>query len=507
MNRYGHIVSALASACLLVFAGCSAATDSGGSSSDAGKPAEEHRLDPSVQRTPKASRSLTLAADWQPPAPTRTQAARLKARVQPQKAFGVPTRTLGAQPTDADLRASMIFSEPLRPVVGTSTATETDALASALREPTHDDRGVSALQRFTEAHPQSRWAPAIHLHIGAISYGTGYFQDALAHWKAAWELAKAGEDDISKELANQALAEYAKMNARIGRMTEVASALTEAQGRTLMGDARVKIESASEGLWAMQNRPGISFQCGPYALLSVAQELKPDAAKKTTSFLARHPSPTTGFSLPEVQRMSSELGLTLQLARRDAGAVVIVPAVVHWKLGHFGALVRERSGTYVLKDPTFGNETSLSRQALDEESSGYFLVPAGPLPAGWKRATTAETAHLYGRGYTVNIDPDDTSPDDPSPPPQCPGAGPTPSPLAMATYRFHILAANLHIEDTPVAYATAVGPSVRVNVAYNHREAGQPTTIDFTSFGPQFVSNWVSYLVDNPTNEIGRAHV
>src|SRR5262249_17408062 len=59
--------------------------------------------------------------------------------------------------------------------------------------------------------------------------------------------------------------------------------------------------------------------------------------------------------------------------------------------------------------------------------------------------------------------------------------------------------AAVHIEDTPVGYAASFGPDVRVRVAYNQREAGQPTTLDFTNFGPLFVSNWISYLVDNTT--------
>lgn len=70
----------------------------------------------------------------------------------------------------------------------------------------------------------------------------------------------------------------------------------------------------------------------------------------------------------------------------------------------------------------------------------------------------------------------------------------------MAVYRLHLLAASLHIEDTPVSYQAAFGPDVRVRLAYNQRESDQPTSLDFTNFGPQSVSNWVSYLTDNPSN-------
>ena len=152
MNRFGHhLLSALASACLLALSGCSGATDSGGPSSDAGKPAEEHPFDPTSPRTAQVSKSLTLAPDWKPPAPTRTRPAPAKSRVQPAKHYGVPTRSVGLHPSDAEIGAVPRFMEPLRPVPGASSAEETNALALALREEQHDDRGVEALQRFTEA--------------------------------------------------------------------------------------------------------------------------------------------------------------------------------------------------------------------------------------------------------------------------------------------------------------------------------------------------------------------
>lgn len=466
--------------------------------------------DPTAHREPAPSRSLTLSADWQPPAPTRTLPARPVARVVPGKDYGVPTPTLGLRPSDAEIAAATLFPEPLRPVPGESSEAEAEALALAVREEADDDRGIAALERFIEAFPKSRWVPGIHLNLGTISYSTGYFQDALAHWKAAWELAKAGEDGASQQIANQALAEYAKMNARIGRTTELDRLLREAQSRIFMGDARTKIEGAAEGLWTMQHRPEVSFLCGPYALSNVAQALRPDSAKKVLATLETIRSPVTGFSVAEVHRMSGGFGLDLQIARRDPGAAVIVPAVVHWKVGHFGALVRESDGRFRLQDPTFRNDVWLSEDALDREASGYFLVPAGALPSGWTRATAEEAADVYGRGYTTGFDDGDSGPDDDGAgggPAPCDGPAPNgPEPgddgpgLPMATYRFHTLLASVHIEDTPVGYAAASGPDVRVRVAYNQREANQPATMTFTNFGPQFVSNWVSYLIDNTSS-------
>ncbi len=480
----------LAIVCWLALVACSGATDS--KTSPSAGPSESAKLafDPRLPRTPTPSKSLTMAPDWQPPAPTRTAPARTLRRVTPSKRWGVPTRNVGLHPSDADLRAVSFMLEPLRPTPGTSTDAETDALAAALRVEWKNDRRSEALERFLEAYPASRWATALHVNLGAMAYDKGYFQDALTHWRAGWQLAKTGDDDVSRDLANLALAESAKMNARIGRVDELESLLAEAQKRTLMGDARTKIEAAAEGAWMMRNRPGDSFRCGPYALLNIAKEQTGDLGKKAATFLEHTQSPRSGFSIPEVHRMSAELGLKLQIAKRDVGAPVIVPAVVHWKLGHFAAVVREANGQLLLKDPTFGHDLWITAKTLDREASGYFLVPAAtPLPSGWSRADITETAQLFGKGFTA-LNGGNTGGVDHKVGGLCQSDRGS---LAMATYRFHTLAASLHIEDTPVGYDAAYGPDVRVQVAYNQREAGQPTAIDFTNFGPQFVSNWVSY--------------
>ena len=62
------------------------------------------------------------------------------------------------------------------------------------------------------------------------------------------------------------------------------------------------------------------------------------------------------------------------------------------------ALVRHAGNLYELNDPTFGNKTWAAREALEAETSGYFLVPAGPLPAGWRPVDQKEGAAEWGKG-------------------------------------------------------------------------------------------------------------
>ncbi|MFX5583134.1 hypothetical protein ABTE20_21245, partial [Acinetobacter baumannii] len=44
---------------------------------------------------------------------------------------------------------------------------------------------------------------------------------------------------------------------------------------------------------------------------------------------------------------------------------------------------------------------------FDSETDGYFLVPNGPLPSGWRSVSHDEAANIWGRE-----DPDKTGPND-----------------------------------------------------------------------------------------------
>jgi hypothetical protein len=67
-----------------------------------------------------------------------------------------------------------------------------------------------------------------------------------------------------------------------------------------------------------------------------------------------------GFSLRQVAELSKKISLNYQMAFREKGGDFIVPSVLHWKVGHFAALVRQEGGKYLLEDPTFGNTRALT---------------------------------------------------------------------------------------------------------------------------------------------------
>lgn len=77
----------------------------------------------------------------------------------------------------------------------------------------------------------------------------------------------------------------------------------------------------------------------------------------------------------------------------------------------------------------------------------------------------------------------------------------------MAAYSIHLMLASLHIEDTPISYRSARGPSVECKISYNQQEANQPQVFAYSNFGPKWTFNWLSYVVDDPTNPAADASV
>ena len=236
-------------------------------------------------------------------------------------------------------------------------------------------------------------------------YNTAHYSLALESWGEAWQLAKGATDAKGKAIADRAVGELVAMHARLGHMTEVEGLLKSVEGRAFSGPATERVANARGGLADMQTRPEISFRCGPLALLRIVLASEPEKAGEVAPIIRNSASTQRGFSLRQVAELSRKIGLNYQMARRANGAAYVVPSVVHWKVGHYAALIRQEGDRYLLQDPTFRNDVWATKTALDEETSGYFVVPAGQLPAGWSPVESAEGDTVWGKGNVGGPDP------------------------------------------------------------------------------------------------------
>lgn len=183
---------------------------------------------------------------------------------------------------------------------------------------------------------------------------------------------------------------------------------------------------------------------------------------------------------------------------------------MHWKVGHFAAIVGKVNGRYHVKDPVFpGQSLWVTPAALDAEASGYFLMPANAqASAEWREVGNSEAATVWGKGQTFNTQPGGAGPQqDPQanwsagPNSATGGCGSSSSTAsAMCVYDIGESTASTTLSDTPVGYVPPIGPSAKVTITYNQREDSQPAVFNFFNVSPKWTLNFLSYVTDDPTN-------
>lgn len=269
--------------------------------------------------------------------------------------------------------------------VGPTTAQEDVDLSTALerygRRKSRDDFG--AYTEFLAGHPGAGWNAGVKVQLGEEYYRTGHFSKALAIWEEVWrERPATGKQRMLPLPFQQAVTSLANLYGRLGRMEPLRQLIAALDGIPLSGQYPQRLKEAQEGLWAMDHHPEAAFRCGPLALARIRAWEHQGVGDDL--LILNSKSTINGICLTDLAQLARDLKMDYQIAFRSPGAKVIMPAVVHWKVGHYAAVVREANGLYLCEDPTFWNNTWASEATLDEEASGYFLVPAGPLPAGWR---------------------------------------------------------------------------------------------------------------------------
>jgi RHS repeat-associated protein len=257
------------------------------------------------------------------------------------------------------------------------------------------------------------------------------------------------------------------------------------------------IEHGKQGLWLIEKHPERSLRCGPVGIDRLLALASPGAPVNPTVEATR--GSAHGTTLRQMWELSQAVGLGLQMAKRaDGGAPIPAPALLHWDVGHFAALLRTEGDRLLIDDPLFGGARWTSRRAVDSEASGFALVPAGELPPGWRPVAPAEGEVVWGMGATNEHDPESFNCDDH----QSGGCnGGLCKRSAMAQYSFHTMLVSLHVYDTPVGYAPPRGPAIQFGVHYHQREVFQPQTFTYWNLGPKWTSEWTSYVTDDPTTE------
>ena len=491
-------------------------------------PKAQAAVPPSVERAEESGNAMALLkAGTAEPAPQEPVVVNTTAPdVEPPPAYP----TFSPIPTDEELIGARVFGEPLIPESGEQNDSENQALAQAITTYLHggDSEALEPLEGVVTSFPQSRWRVAVQANVGSWYAKKGYFTRAQRNLLEAWKLGKHSNTEGVRRLAEFAAGELMLLQSTFDQLDALEALTDEFAGRELSGGITEKLYVAKATLWGLRNDHERAIPSGRVALERVRLD-KHDKAEKEkkdrdSSYkkklferhaeLDRFPADHDGASLSEIQDLADRTDLKLQMAKREnREAEIPIPSVVHLKQGHFTALVEKRGERFRFDDPLLGGELWMSREAFEEEISGFFLIEQGNLRPGWRRANRAEAEPVrgmcaYGIGDVRNTRDQDffcalfgfcgeeeqsAKKDDADVVDECK------TPTGMAQYSFHALRASLHIYDVPLGCQAPRGPSGYFKVTYNQREATQPSTFTFSNLGPRWTFGWLSYVEDDPT--------
>jgi RHS repeat-associated protein len=387
-------------------------------------------------------------------------------------------------PTDAEISRARVFNEPIISLgQGVSSAENMDLATALLAYRNRQDQDdASAIENFLQQHPDSPRSISLQVNLAAHYRRTSQFTKALTKWQQIWTSGKNATDLNGRQIVDQAIGDWASFLVTLGRMNDLKALLAEVNGRDLHGAAAVKISDAGDALWQMEHLPEQTFKCGPYSLSRIQNALDP--SKPIHSEIISEKSTTNGTSLYQNWQLAQKMGLKYQMAKRQPGADIPLPAMVHWKLDHFSALTRMQDGNYRIEDPTF-NQGFVSQKILDEEAD-YFLIPDGPLPTGWSAVTQDEGKAIFGRSTPTAGDP--ASP-----------TGPDGCHNGMAGYSVGLMRISLTMADTPLSYMPPRGPQVGFNLTYAERAVNESGPFSHSNLGNQWGFGWLEYISDDTT--------
>jgi RHS repeat-associated protein len=414
------------------------------------------------------------------------------------------TLTFSAAPTIAEIFQSSVFPEPLVPVGGTPSIQENAALTRVLLN--YHQRGdvqwIAPLMTFLESHPQTPWRASLLVNVAALQRQSGAFARAMTSADGAWLLAKDATDANGRAVADLALAESLTIAATFGQSDMVATRFKTVGNRDIRGTAGARVARARETAAMIASKPEGIIASGPEAvrvLWALQNRRTSDSAVATAISRSDAPLPSAlkglvptarGTSLAEVSELAQRSGLRMQMAKRVDANTVPVPAIMHWKLRHFSAVVEQRGDQYRIVDVALGGSRWIARDTLLDESSGYWLLPN--VPQGWSQVSSADAAVVIGH----SCPPGGAPPRPPCTDPCCckkggGGAG-------MPVYSFNHVTASLLISDQPTTYTAPRGPDVTFTLEYDHRDETQPQIFSYANMGPMWAFKWARFVQEQP---------
>ena len=294
------------------------------------------------------------------------------------------------------------FRQPLQAVgPGFTAADEAVMLSLGIQSLSGPDPMPLAdfLDDFIAENPDSVWTPSLRINLGRFYYDEGAYTKALTHWELAWEQNRLEPTGQRKRVADYALAHWTRLLGGLGRLEQLGLVLGESQDRILdRGPLTQKFIRTRELYGLLRRFPGASYRCGWAVVDKLFASMRGQGLnRQSQEAIYREGNLFSGCSMKSLIELAASSGLGLEAGQRPfSSGELPVPSIIHLSQNHYVALLGRRNGWIRAYDPLWGVR-HFRPEVLNQEASGYFLVPGGRLPAGWRRLTSAETAMIAGR--------------------------------------------------------------------------------------------------------------
>jgi RHS repeat-associated protein len=423
--------------------------------------------------------------DWVPPAAVLTPREIMLNRAADVQApsFELPA---DGKLSDQDLKQAKVFGIPFRSTRGREPGEpERDGLGKLLRkhagrkgEAASDAEGI---KEFVKSHPESGYNTSLLIEAGDLEWRHGHFLRSLETLQKAWDLSKDFTEPDDRRLAEMALGQLLRQRSLLGQKDALQRLIDEVKDRPLGGYAADALVRAKEVMWFLNHKAERNIFCGFTATNAICvprgeRPIFPDVHNEEEKEIFIR----DGLSAFELKAHSHEADGSLKIIKRVSGKEIVVPSVVHFHFGHYSAITEKSpEGLYRVTDEHLRYDSWVRPETLEEQMSGYFLVPEGvKLPTGYVEVQDEEAKGVFGR-HCVHARDDEGC--------QNKGGGNgSKCPTAMATYSFNLMNPGLFVTDTPIQHKPPYGPAVMFEVNYDQRSTVISDLQTLGNLGPRW---------------------
>ncbi|ROR98672.1 RHS repeat-associated protein [Sinobacterium caligoides] len=356
----------------------------------------------------------------------------------------------------------------------------------------------AAYQKFKNYRrdfPDSPWAGEAALHMACEARYNGRYSEAEAIFSELKQLHGQSQHKGARHLSDKAQSRLGVLNAFKNNFEGALDEFTELRESTDDWRLRTYADNWIQRINSLKASNENLLDCGTRALsVILAEQGKPQAA---TAVLAVEPETQQGHSLSELKTIAEEHQLTLsayklpvaQLAEIPLPAIVQIPARSSSDLGHYWVLEKVVGDEVVLYDTQIDRRFHQSLAQFAQEWQGHTLVFGGDSQLKPFELSDADESNIFGGCCGVQAPENDLGEPESGPDTEdCPNGAPV-----WSVNRVNM---NLYMQDIPLWYQPAYGPSVEIKLSYNSQSA----IANNEPFGNKWSFNYASYIVVDPGN-------